>query len=114
MSIPDLNPPTKTAKTEKVAKAPKAPKAEATGEKKERAPRQNYGFHPEAVISITEKEGKFRGQRLEWYEALKGCNGKSVQTFLDATKDKKDPPRGWLRFFVQEGFASLSGAPEAK
>lgn len=112
MSIPDLNPPTKTAKAEKKAKAPKAEKPE--GEKKERAPRQNYGFHPEAVIAITEKEGKFRGQRAEWYEVLKGCNGKKVADFLEAAKDKKDPPRGWLRFFVQEGFATLSGAPEAK
>jgi len=101
-SAPNLTPPNK--KAEKPAKAPKA----ASGEKKERAPRKDYGFHADSVIRLTDKEVKYRGQRKDYYELLTRFNGKKVSEFLDAAKDRKDPPRGWLRFFVDDGAATLS------
>ena len=106
-SIPDLNPPTKAPKTEKVKKE-KAPKAEASGEKKERAPRKNYGYHLDAKISMTDKENKYRGQRKEWFDILSSQNGKTVKDFLTACEGRKDPPRGWLRFFVDDGAVTLT------
>jgi hypothetical protein len=51
------------------------------------------------------------------YEALRKSNGKTVQHFLDNNKNDDDPPRGWLRFFVQNEACTLSGgtkeAPKA-
>lgn len=118
MSDLDLTPPAKPSKAEKAPKAPKAPKAEKVAKseadpnapKKERGPRQDYGFAKDAVIRITtdsEKPKGYRGQRKEWYDLLVAHDGKTVQEFLDAAKDRKDPPRGWLRFYVQDGAASL-------
>ena len=88
----------------------------ADGEKKPRAARQDYGFAQDAKISLTDGDKTYRGKRLEMYEALKKSNGKTVAHFLDNNKNEKDPPRGWLRFFVQNEACTLSGGtpPAAK
>lgn len=101
MSVSPATPP----KAEKAA----PPKKEASGEKKPRAPRQDYGFAPDATIKLTDGEKTYRGKRGTMYEALKKSNGKTVQHFLDNNKNEKDPPRGWLRFFVQDEACTLSG-----
>lgn len=109
-TAPSLTPPTKTV----APKAPKEPKAaKPVGEKKERAPRKDYGFSAEATIRLTDKEVKYRGQRADYYGLLKAANGKKVQVFLDSAKDRKDPPRGWLRFFVEDGACTLEAAKAA-
>lgn len=99
---PDLTPPTK-AKRARKEKDPNAPA-------KPRAPRQSYGYHSEATISLTnsEKAGKLRGSRLAWYDSIKAFDGKLVKEWEEARKGEKDPPRGWLRFMVQEGLITLS------
>ena len=88
------------------------------GETKARAPRQDYGFAKDAKIVLTDGEKSYRGKRKEMYDALKKSNGKTVQHFLDNNKNEKDPPRGWLRFFVQNEACTLEGgtptAPKAK
>ena len=100
-------PPTKP----KAAKTP--PKKD--GESKPRAPRVDYGFAKDAKITLTDGDKSYRGKRLEMYEALKKSNGKTVEHFLDNNKNEKDPPRGWLRFFVQNEACTLSGGtPPAK
>lgn len=104
-TAPSLTPPNK-ASAPKAAK-PDKPKAANGGEKKERAPRKDYGFSPDAVIRLTDKEVKYRGQRADYYGLVKAANGKKVQVFLDSAKDRKDPPRGWLRFFVEDGAVTL-------
>lgn len=114
----DLTPPTKAAKAPKAPKAEKAPKAPAdpNAPKKERAPRTDYGFAKDATITVVpEKGATYRGQRKEWFELLSQFNGKSVNEFFEAAKaaGKKDPPRGWLRFYVQDGAATLTAAPVA-
>lgn len=118
--IPDLTPPTKAAKApkaEKIEKAPKAEKAPAdpNAPKKERAARQDYGFAKDAVIKVDHAtEAKYRGQRKEWFDILVANDGKTVEAFMTAAADRKtksgkaDPPRGWLRFFVTDGAATLS------
>lgn len=90
--------------------SPKAtpPKA-GDAPKKPRAPRQDYGFAPDAVIKLTDGEKSYRGKRKEMYEALKKSSGKTVQHFLDNNKNENDPPRGWLRFFVQNEACTLEG-----
>jgi hypothetical protein len=100
--------PTKSVKVQKT-KAPATPKAE--GEKKPRAPRQDYGYNKDATIRVTaetdeSKSKNYRGQRLDWYEKLKKSDGKTCAHFEEANKGK-DSPRGWLRFFVQDGAATL-------
>ena len=90
-------------------KGTKTPAAAKDGEKKPRAPRQDYGFAKDAKISLTDGEKTYRGKRLEMYEALKKSNGKTVEHFLNNNKNEKDPPRGWLRFFVQNEACTLSG-----
>jgi hypothetical protein len=88
-----------------------------TGEKKERAPRQDYGYKAGAKITLTKEAGekKYRGKRLEYFERLQKANGKTVEDF-EKSCPAGDPPRGWLRFFVQDGAATLSGGkdPEPK
>lgn len=122
--VSDLTPPThkKNGKASaKPAKEPKAAKPEATPKdpnapKKARAPRTDYGFAPTSVINLVEGAdvAKYRGARLDWYNRLKAAAGQTVQQFLDANqgvvngKGQSEPPRGWLRFFVQDGAASLS------
>jgi hypothetical protein len=108
---PSLTPPGKApkaprAKKEKVAKDPNAPV-------KPRAPRTNYGYHELATISIltTEKAGKLRGHRLAWYQSIQPFAGKTVKDWEEDRKGEKDPPRGWLRFMVQEGLVGLESPP---
>ena len=75
--------------------------------KAKRAPRQDYGFKPDAVIVLTGKEIKYRGARKSWFDSVAGFNGQTVKAFTDAYTDSKESPRGWLRFFVQDGAVSL-------
>lgn len=92
-------------KKEKVPVDPNAPK-------KERAARTDYGYHGDAKIGIvTGKEIKYRGHRLAWYESMKPFEGKAVKEWEESRKAEKDTPRGWLRFFVQDGTVALTGAP---
>lgn len=128
-AVPDLTPPGKNTKAPKTLaeakgedkpkkeKAPKAEKApvDPNAPKKERAPRQDYGFKSDAVIAVVEEKGaKYRGQRKDWYDTVKAHVGKKVEEWITATKkDGGDPPRGWLRFFVQDGSVTLSGGTES-
>lgn len=115
-------PPTKTKKSKKV-EASQEQTNETAGEqaadaapkeKKPRAPRKDYGFAPTSTIKLTDGEKSYRGQRLEWYEVLKAHEGKTVADFLEASKDRKDPGRGWLRFFVQDEACTLTPAPASE
>jgi hypothetical protein len=115
--MPDLTPPTKAAKAPKTPKEPKAPKAakepaDPNAPKKERAPRTDYGYSKDAIIATKEGETKYRGKRKEWYDSLVAANGKTVAEWEEGRKaaGEKDPPRGWLRFFVQEETVTLSKA----
>lgn len=94
-----LTPPTK----EKKVKAPKDPNAP----KAPRAPRMNYGYSENAIITLTGKDGKYRGSRKEWFESIVAAQGSTVKAWEESKKEAKDPPRGWLRFFVQDGTVSL-------
>jgi hypothetical protein len=76
---------------------------------KPRAPRKDYGFAKDATITLTDGDKSYRGNRLDMYTALKKSNGKTVAHFLESNKNEKDPPRGWLRFFVQAEDCTLSG-----
>lgn len=123
-SVPDLTPPGKSGKpvktvvpngaakevAPKAEKAPKPPK-DPNAPKKDRAPRTDYGFRSDATISVLEEKGaKYRGHRKDWFETVKAHAGKTVETWVAATKKEGgDPPRGWLRFFVQDGSVVLSG-----
>ena len=112
MSDLDLTPPSKTKavkaeakpKAEKVAKAPADPNAP----KKERAPRTNYGYAENSTIVLTGKENKYRGARKAWFDSIVPFAGKTVKEWTESRKNEKDPPRGWLRFFVQDGTVSLT------
>ena len=86
-------------------------KPEASGEKKPRAPRKDYGFSKGATIHLTEGEKSYRGNRLRWYEHLKAANGKTVEAFAELAKDEKEGARGWLRFFVENEACTLSAPP---
>lgn len=99
----------------KVAKAPKAP-ADPNAPKKERAPRQEYGFAKDAIIRVdTTKDHKLRGQRGDWFARLQKSDGKTVDHFMTNNqgvtnnKGNPEPPRGWLRSFVQDGVCKLEG-----
>lgn len=93
----------KEPKAPKVAKAPKDPNAPKTP----RGPRKDYGYSLESTIKLTDGEQAYRGQRLDWYNVLKQHNGKTVGDFLKAAEGRKDPGRGWLRFFVQDEAVTL-------
>lgn len=120
-----LTPPTKgkpadAPKAEKAAKAPKEPKSPR--EKKERAPKADYGFKKGATIKLTGKDQKYGGQRLEWFETFAAFEGKPVEEWIAARQGIKNgagtlqSPRGWLRFYVQDGTVVLEGgeAPAPK
>jgi hypothetical protein len=118
-AVPDLTPPGKPQKAPKAPKEAKAPKAEKApvdpnAPKKERAPRTDYGFRPDAVIGIVEGKGdKYRGHRKDWFETVKAHAGQTVAQWVAATKKEGgDPPRGWLRFFVQDGSVTLTGGTD--
>ena len=108
-------PPGTTKKTPAKKGAAPPEKGAEQKERKPRAPRVDYGYKPGATIMVTEKEGKYRGKRGEYYERLKAANGKTVEDFFKTCPDN-DPPRGWLRFFVSDGAAELKGGkdPEPK
>lgn len=122
-SEPDLTPPTakppktmaefKGEKKEKKVKAEK-PEKDPNAPPKPRAPRVDYGYSPDAIIVLVEgKDGDYRGHRKDWYETLKAFAGKKVSEWVAATKKEDgDPPRGWLRFFVQDGSVTLSAVPK--
>lgn len=133
-AVPDLTPPGKGAKAPKntngtdakaaappkeakAAKEPKPPK-DPNAPKKERAARSDYGYRADAVIAVNEEKGaKYRGHRKDWFETIKAHVGKTVGDWTTATKKEGgDAPRGWLRFFVQDGSVVLSGGtlPEKK
>ena len=91
------------------------------GEKKERAPRKDYGYRSGAKIVINkEAEIKYRGQRLDWYNTLKSFGGRPVESWEESRKGTKNgkgvvqSPRGWLRFYVLDGTVSLAGGEEVK
>lgn len=114
--VPDLTPPTKAAKAPKVPKDPSAPKAEKAPKvakdpnapKVERAARTDYGYSAESVIRVVkDKENKYRGKRKEWFDGLVAADGQTVASWAAGKGGEKDPPRGWLRFFVQDGTISL-------
>lgn len=75
-------------------------------EKKARAPRKEYGFDPEATITLPKEKKAYRGKRQEWYEKLAKYENKKVSQFLESNQGK-DSPRGWLRFFAQDGSVNL-------
>lgn len=75
-----------------------------------RQPKQDYGFKKEAVITLTGKETKYRGARKSWFDSVSSMQGQTVASYLEAYKDSKESPRGWLRFFVQDGAVSLVAA----
>lgn len=83
---------------------------EETVAKKPRAPRKDYGFAPDAVITLTEKSPSYRGKRKEWYESVVAAQGCTVEAWAAGKGDEKNPPRGWLRFFVADGSVALSKA----
>lgn len=122
-AVPDLTPPGKPTKAPKSdapkkepkVKAEKAP-ADPNAPKKERAPRQDYGFKSDALIAVNEEKGaKYRGHRKDWFETVKAHVGRKVEEWIAATKKEGgDPPRGWLRFFVQDGSVTLHGGTEVK
>jgi len=86
---------------------------------KARGPRQDYGYRKGATISITDKEVKYHGQRLEWFETLKSFNGQPVEAWEASqkgvvnNKGTAQSPRGWLRFFVLDGSVVLNAPAEA-
>lgn len=99
------------AKEAKPAKDPNAPK-------KPRAARADYGFSPDSTIHIVkDKDNKYRGQRLDWFNKIVAFEGKKVSEFMtkyekaQTSKGTADPPRGWVRFFVQDGTVTLSKPP---
>tara|TARA_R110002020_G_scaffold58106_2_gene159504 strand:- start:6871 stop:7158 length:288 start_codon:yes stop_codon:yes gene_type:complete len=78
--------------------------------KKPRATRKNYGIKKDSIIRLTDKASqiKMRGNRGKFFDCLKTCNGKTVEEFLKkASVDGGDPPRGWIRFFIQEKICTL-------
>lgn len=71
---------------------------------------------PAALLTVKD-ETKFRGARQAWYTRLQEFNGKPVDDFLASCKEScpqltkagtAEDPRGWLRFFVRQGVATLS------
>ncbi len=78
--------------------------------KKTRAPRKNYGFSENAVITLTGKEAKYRGSRKANFDSIVPYEGQTVKAWMESRKAEKDSPRGWLRFFVADGTVSLVAA----
>jgi hypothetical protein len=117
-AAPDLTPPTKE-KAPKAAKVPKAPKVvDPNAPPKVAKPRGNYGYHVDATIEVVkDKEVKYRGQRLDWFEIVKKYDGKKVKEFNEATSGRTNgkgtvqTPSGWLRFYVLDGSVRLTGQP---
>lgn len=104
------------AKAEKAPKVAKPPKVvDPNAPKKERAPKNDYGYSKKSTIHVVaDKEHKFRGQRLEWFDRVKQYDGKTCEEFSEAFKDIPNnkgvlyAPSGWIRFYVREGFVTLT------
>lgn len=69
------------------------------------------------TITVAKKAEKYDGARAKWYAALLAHDGHTNDAFVEScTKSppampksgKAEDPRGWLRYFVREGVASLS------
>lgn len=68
------------------------------------------------TIAVAKKAEKFGGARAAWYAVLLAHDGQTNAAFIEACSKtppvaksgKPDDPRGWLRFFVRTGVASLS------
>lgn len=107
-----------TAKPETKIADPKAKTDKPAGDAKPRKPRVDYGYAPSSIIHIVQaKEGeepKFHGKRKEYYDLLCKHDGKTVNDFEGAWPDKNDPPRGWVRFFVQNGNVTLERVATAE
>jgi hypothetical protein len=86
---------------------------DATTEKKTRKPRVDYGYAPTSRIRIVpEKEHNYRGHRKAWFESVAAANGQTVAEWeaMNTLKDEKNKPRGWLRFFAEDGTVVLDKA----
>jgi hypothetical protein len=93
----------------------KTAKKAASGDKKPRAPRKDYGFTKGATIQLTDGEKTYRGNRLRWYGYLTKADGKPVEAFEALAKkaEEKEGARGWLRFFVENEACTLTAPAEA-
>jgi hypothetical protein len=69
------------------------------------------------TIVIAKKEEKYTGARAQWYTALREHEGQTIEAFVAActkkppstpSSGKAEDPRGWLRWFVRNGVATLS------
>ncbi len=83
---------------------------EPVKQKAKRGPRQDYGYSKAAVIVKGDKDAKYRSKRAVWYGKVMSFEGQTVAAFLDAHKNDEDSPRGWLRFFAQDGTVKLTAA----
>lgn len=100
-----------TSKQTTASKAAKKKAAQSGTGARTRAPRQDYGYAADAKITVT-GDKTYRGKRGEIHDILVKHNGKTVDKFLAAAQKKlspEDPARGWLRFYVMDGAATLSG-----
>jgi hypothetical protein len=88
---------------------PKAPK-----EPKVKSP---YNRDATSIIRITDKPFGGKGQRAEWWTRVSTFANRTCQEFSEGNqgivngKGNPEPPMGWLRFFVQEGFVNLEAVP---
>ena len=92
----------------KAAPTPKAVADNASdAPKKPRKAKTEYGYSPSATIKVDmAREITYKGKRADYYKLLRDHNGKSVNDF-EAAAPEGDSPRGWLRFFVQDGACTL-------
>lgn len=69
------------------------------------------------ILHVAKKDAKFRGAREAWYKILLAHDGKPVNEYLESTtktppaltkNGSAENPRGWVRYFVRTGTATLS------
>lgn len=71
-------------------------------------------------IKVLKRDGKFRGARDKWYQAILKADGKTVKEFTDevlakppstptkgSLAGKCEPPPGWISYFKRNGFITL-------
>lgn len=80
--------------------------------KKTRKPRRPYNYSPNSIIGLTEKSRAYRGKRKVWFDSVAGAVGKTVAEWEASCGmgGEKNPPRGWLRFFTEDGTVELKSA----